>query len=339
MKPDVAFYYPGQYWLNADWVKNLICFFDGIAMLIPEYMEDYLGFDDYPIVSALKDNDLFRVIRPEEVVDAEATEALAQTLVEIITSGRLDHLTKASDKDIKRSDFRSLSRSRLGHFGNEDLADSIVQELKSRGLAEDSMDGVSIPMHTTVRSLILVLLAQILRPKGESMGLKLSPATDQTQVVGALNEIISSQESASPSVGDVVSFDMTKVGIDLGPIPIDEILDFRNQNYRQHRNYIESVRDFVRELSRIPSDERAVKFEQRQEELDDLSSTLRRIYQGSWKKPITFGIGLAGAAWAYQTGDPIAAALSATAAIVGAASDKPKEVDVYSYLFSAKQRF
>ena len=39
MKPEVAFYYPGQYWYDADWIKNLILFFDGIAMLIPEYME------------------------------------------------------------------------------------------------------------------------------------------------------------------------------------------------------------------------------------------------------------------------------------------------------------
>ena len=338
MKPDIAFYYPGQYWLNADWVKNLICFFDGIAMLIPEYMEDHLGFDDFPIVSALKDHDLFRVIRPEEVIDAKATEALAKTLVEIITSGRLDYLTKTSDKDAKRSDFGSLSMSRLGYYGNEELADSIFQELKSRGLAEDSRDGVSIPMHTTVRSLILVLLAQILRPKGESMGLKLSPATDQKRVVGALNEIISSPESSSPSVGDIVSFDMAKVGVDLGPIPIDEILDFRNQHYCQHRDYIESVRDFVRELSLIPSDERAVKFEQRQEELENRSSTLRRIYQGSWKKPITFGIGLTGAALTYDS-DPIVAALSTIGAIVGMVPDESKEVDIYSYLFSAKQRF
>ena len=339
MKPDVAFYYPGQYWLNVNWVKNLICFFDGIGMLIPEYMEDHLRFDDYPIVSALKDHGLFRVIRPEEVVDAEATKALAKAFAEIISSGKLDYLTEATNKDTKQSNFGSLSMSRLGYSGNEDLADSIHQELKSRGLAADSSDGVSIPMHTTVRSLILVLLAQILRPKGESMGLTLSPATDQKRVVDTLGEIISSKDSSSPSVGDVVSFDMAEVGIDLGPIPIDEILDFRKQNYRQHRDYIQSVRDFAHELSRIPSDEREVKFEQRQEELEDRSSILRRIYKGSWRKPTTFAIGLAGAAIAYQSGNPIAALLSSGAAIAGAVPDKPKEVDVYSYLFSAQQRF
>ena len=339
MKPDVAFYYPGQHWLNVDWAKNLICFFDGIAMLIPEYMEDSRSFDDYSIVSALKDHDLFHVIRPEEVVDAKATETLTEALIEIITSGRLDHLTKVSDKDAKHSDFVYLSMSRLGYNGNKELADSIFQTLKSRGLVEDSIDGRSIPMHETVRVLILVLLAQILRPRGESMGLTLSPTTDQQQLVNnVLSKIMLKPESSSPTVGDIVSFDMAKVGVDLGPVPMDEVLDFRQQNYRQHRDYIQSVRDFVRELSRIPSDERAVKFEQRQEELEDWSSMLRSIYQGSWKKPITFGIGLTAAALTYQS-NPIVAVLLAVKEIVEMVPDESKEVDVYSYLFSAKQRF
>ena len=339
MKPDVAFYYPGQYWYDVDWTKNLICFFDGIAMLIPEYMEDHFRFDDHAIISSLKEHDLFHVIRPEEVVDAEATEALTEALSEIITSGRLDHLTKASDKAARQSDFGSLSMSRLGYLGDENLADSIFQELKSRGLAEDSMDGVSIPMHTTVRSLILVLLAQILRPKGESMGITLSPATDQKRVVNALSEIILKPDSPSPSAGDVVSFDITKVGVDLGPIPIDEILDFRKQHYRQHRDYILSVRAFARELSLMPPDEREAKFEQRQEELKALSYDLRSIYRGFWKTPFSFGIGLVGAAWAAYKGDPIAGALAALAAGQSLIPDKPTEVGVYSYLISAKQRF
>ena len=302
MKPDVAFYYPGQYWYNADWVKNLICFFDGIAVLIPEYMADSLGFDDHAIISGLKDHDLFHVIRPEEVVDAKATEALTEALIEIITSGRLDHLTKGNDKGVRQSDFGSLSMSRLGYYGDTNLANSIFQELKSRGLAQDSSDGVSIPMHRTVRALILVLLAQILRPRGESMGLKLSPTTDQQPLVNALSEIIFKPESSSPTVGDVISFDMTGVGVDLGPVPMNEVLDFRQQNYCQHRDYIQSVRDFVHELSRIPSDERTVKFEQRQEKLADLAAGLRKIYLGSWKKPVTFCIGLTGAASAALIG-------------------------------------
>ena len=206
MKPDVAFYYPGQYWHDADWIKNLILFFDGVAMLIPEYMSDHAKFEDYPIVTSLREHGLFHVIRPEESIGKEETEELAKALAEIIASGGLDHLTKESHREVDRSNFGSLSMSRLGFYGDEKLAESIVQELRSRGLARDTEDGVSIPMHRTARALILVLLAQILKSKGDSMGLTLSPATDQWRLVEALKEITSTQDSPAPSVGDIVFF-------------------------------------------------------------------------------------------------------------------------------------
>lgn len=302
-------------------------------------MQDHFTFDDYPIVSALKDHGLFHVIRPEEAIDGEATKALAETLGEIIASGRLDHLTKRNSEGAKHSAFGSLSMSRLGFSGDEVLANSIFQELKSRGLANDSEDGVSIPMDRTVRALILVLLAQILRPKGESMGLTLSPTTDQVQLVNALSEIISEPESSASTVGDVVSFDMSMVGVDLGKFPVDEILDFRQQNYSQHRDYISSVREFVNELSQMQQDEREAKFEQRQEELNDLSQELKKIYRGSWKQSTSFGITLVGAAWTiYSSGDSIGAAISSIGALMGILSEKPNEVDVYSYLFSVKEK-
>ena len=339
MKPDFAFYYPGQRWRDTDWIKNLVCFFDGIAMLIPGSAEHYQLYDDFPIISALKDHGLFRVIRPEEVMDHKATKALAKALMKIIASGRLDHLTRSGSKGIEDSAFRSLARSKLGYDSNEELADAVFQELQSRGLADDSGDSSLISIDGTVGALILTLLAQILRPAGDNIGLKLSPATDQKHVVGALNEILLNTDSQPPSVGDVVSFDMAEVGIDLGRVSIDEVLDFRQRNLRQHRDYIQSVRDFARELSCIPSDEREVKFEQRQEELKDRSDTLRKIYRDFRKEPISFTIGIVGAVWNYINEDPITATLLAANEVFRTRSNKPNEVDVYSYLFSAKRRF
>ena len=94
MKPEVAFYYPGQYWRDPDWIKNLVLFFDGIAMLIPEYMRVTGKFDDEPIIASLKEHGLFHVIRPEESVGKQETGKLAEAIVEIITSGRLDHFNQ-----------------------------------------------------------------------------------------------------------------------------------------------------------------------------------------------------------------------------------------------------
>ena len=232
--------------------------------------------------------------------------------------------------------------SRLGYYGDERLAKAIVQELRSRGLARDSEDGVSIPIHKTVRALILVLLVQILRSKGESMGLTLSPTTDQWRLVGALNELVSTPVSSTPSIGDIVTFDMSMVGVDLAGVPIDEVLDFRNQNYSQHRKYSLSVRSFARELSRMPLEERQTVFEQRQEDLDDAASAIRSANRKAWGRPISFAITLAGAAWTLQSGEPTGAAIATTggvASLLFSRADKSQEGDVYSYLFSARRSF
>ena len=229
----------------------------------------------------------------------------------------------------------------LGYDGHQELADSIFQELKARGLADDSKDGVSIPMHRTVRALILVLLAQILRPKGEELGLTLSPVTDQPTLVDALNEVISNTKTlstSSSSIGDIVSFDMAMVGVDLGSVPMEEILDFRKQNYSQHRTYSLLVRRFARELSLMPSEERQAAFEQRQEELDDAASPLRKLNRMAWKKPLSFAISLAGAAYVYGS-NPIAAAIASAGAVVGMLPDQSDEVGVYSYLVSAQRKY
>src|SRR5262249_47609811 len=131
--------------------------------------------------------------------------------------------------------FRELSMSRLGYLGDRELADAVFQNLKERGLARDSADGMSIPMHPAVRTLVLVLLAQILRPQGARLGAELNPATDQPELVDALCQLMGLNRP--PTESAIVSFDLATVGVDLGPIPINEVLDFRLQHEAEHRRY------------------------------------------------------------------------------------------------------
>ena len=336
--PDFGFYYPGQYWRDADWIKNLVLFFDGIAMLIPEYMEDQGSFDDYPIVAALKDCGLFNIVRPEEAVGAEETEQLSKALGDIIASGGLDHLIRVTSARDRQSSFGSLSMSRIGYAGNPELAQAIFGQLKERGWARDSEDGVSVPMHRTVRTLILVLLAQILRGSAVGVGMTLSPVTDRWNLVYALKEIIS-PPSAPPSVGDVVSFDLSVVGVDLSGVPLDEILDFRKQNYNAHRDYRISVVKFADELSRMQPRERDASFEQRQEELDAMAQRLRRVNWKAWKRPATFALSAANAFVAYENENSMAGGIAALLAIVGLMPDDSNDSNVYSYLMSARQKW
>src|SRR5580700_7812766 len=111
---------------------------------------------------------------------------------EIIESGKLDGLKSDSD-------FHELSMSRLGYYGNESLATELFKELKKRGLARESEDGKSIPMHAKVRSLVLVLLSQILRSYGSTMNAELSPVTDRPMVVSALAEMLAQKVCRPPA--------------------------------------------------------------------------------------------------------------------------------------------
>ena len=331
-RPEIAFYYPNQYFRDPNWAKNLILFFDGIGMLIPNYMKDHYNLDDHTVITALKEHQLFHVIEPETAVNKDATLELVTIMTEIITSGALDKLNSDGMA------FGSISSSRLGFYGDPELAQMIFEELKDRGLAKNTTDGGhSIPIHWAVRSLILFLLAHILRPQGQKRGLDLSPATDCPELVEALGQLVSI--SASPTLNDVVVFDMNTVGVDLRTVPIDEVLAFRMEHYSEHRNSSLCVRKFVRELGQMESKEQVLAFEARREELDSIASDLCTRARKTWKKPASFCLGLAGAAWTSIAGNPLGGLLAAARTLAGSGGSDKVEKDVYSYLFSAHSRF
>src|SRR5947199_6396941 len=113
---ELAFYYPNPMWAYGDLVKNLILFFDGIALLVPDYMTDRPELEDPVMVQGLKEHGLLHIIEPEKSVDKDATEKLASTMTDIITSGVLDELAK------RPTAFHELSMSRLGYRGDRELA-------------------------------------------------------------------------------------------------------------------------------------------------------------------------------------------------------------------------
>jgi len=327
---ELAFYYPNPMWADGDWIKNLILFFDGIALLVPDYMKSVPEDIDPAIVSGLKHHKLLQIIEPEKAVNKAATEKLATAMTDIITSGLLDELAKEDTA------FHELSMSRLGYYGDNELAQMIFEELKNRGLAKESEDAVSIPMHPKVRSLVLVLLSQILRPYGDSINANLSPATDMPKMVRALSELIGLHSDVSS--GSVIEFDLNTVTVDLAAIPIDEVLDFRAQNLQAHRHYMLSIRKFAIDLSYLSADEQKIAFELRQAELNDLATDLRKRSRKAWKKPASFALTLVGAAVSVLA-SPIGSALRVGAAAIGYEKPSKPDAGAYSYLFNAGNRF
>jgi len=183
---------------------------------VPEYKQGEPEALDPVLAAPLREQGLLHYLIADQVVDKAATEQLATALTNFITSGAFDSLARDGTA------FHAISMSRMGYFGDQGLAQMLFEELEARGLARKSQDGVSIPLHPAIRYLILVLLAQILRPRGASMGLDLSPATDQPRIVKALTELL--ELPTAPSAGHVVAFDLETVSVDLSAVPLDEVL-------------------------------------------------------------------------------------------------------------------
>ena len=328
---EIAFYYPGHLWRSSEWMKTLLLFFDGIGLLVPEYKQEEPELADPFLAAPLREQGLLHYLIADQVVDAKVTKRLTEAISELLSAGALDSLAQDG------TGFHELSMSRMGFYGNREMAETLFHELASRGLAQQTRDGVSVPLHPSVRYLILVLLAQILRSNGASSGLDLSPVTDQLQIVRALTEVLSLP--AVPSAGNVVAFDLQSVSVDLSSVPLEEVLSFRAENGAAHRKYVRSARQFARDLSLMPPEDRTSAFADRQAELDDLASDLRRRARSAWKLPASFALGLAGAGWTLASGNPIGALLSAGALLLKGPGSPANEGGAFSYLFAAHERY
>lgn len=327
---ETAYYYPEPYWLLRDssWVKTLLLFFDEVAILLPDYMMGRHRTADPSLVEPLEDRGLLRILQPEWFVDAELTERMTDTVVTLITEGAFDDLS--ADEP-----FAELSMSRMGYGAVEDLARMVYEELEARGLARPTEDGVSIPMHWRIRSVYLLLLAQLAREAGRRQGLDLHPATNidrASEVLGSFFNL-----SPMPSRGQVVAFDLETVSIDLDSVALDDVLAFRDENADSHRRYMSDLRSFALEMSLLDEIERAQMLSDRraaiEEEARELTGRVRKAFKTP-KKATGFGLGLVGAAWSLATMNKVPAALGALGAITGMMPDNSGGT-VYSYLFKA----
>ncbi len=325
--PEFVFYYPGHRWADASWVKSLLLFFDGIALLVPGHKLQEPASVDPEISNPLLEKGLLRVLPAEQMVDAAATQRLADAVGEVIESGRLDALAHDGTA------FHELSYSRIGGYGDARIADEILGKLEQRGLALPRANQTAVSLHPTVRVLILVLLAQILRSQGGALGMTLSPATDQGHVIQALTEMLALGRPGS--TGNVVSLDLESVGVNLELMPLDEVLDFRRQHLREHRRYAREVRRFVRETSVLPEVERQEAFKDRREELRDLAEHLASWASREWKRPATFALGIAGAGASYAAGSIPGAVIAAARSMLVTASSP--DAGPFSFLFAAKR--
>jgi hypothetical protein len=326
---EVAYYYPQPYWrmAEADWLKGLLLFFDRIAILLPRYMYGREVAADPVLAGPMRERGLLQVLEPETFVDKAMAKDLADALTQLISDRAFDDLDMSAY-------YQELSRSRMGWDADVDLAKGVIKELKRRGLAKKSQDGVSVPLHPVVRTTVLVLLSQRARSRGRELGLELHPVTGEREVMTGLSTVLSLP--SMPSAGQIVTLDLETVGVDLASVPLDEVLSFREAHGTEYRAYARDLRGTIAELSQLEPEERERRLLDRRDELSSRADDLRQTSIRAWRQPLaSISLGAAGAAWAVAHGDVVPAALSLAAGVVGASFSKV-DAGAYSYLFRVR---
>jgi hypothetical protein len=326
----VAYYYPEPFWRGreGDWIKGVLLFFDQVAILRPRYMSGIELAADPVLAGPLAEMGLLRVLEPESFIDRETVEGLSGVLLDLLHRGAFDQLGQTNH-------YAELSRSRLGWDSDVELAGAVTDELLRRKLAKPSEDGVSVPLHPTVRLTVLVLLSQLARSAGRRQGIDLHPITAARDAIGGLSTMLSLP--AMPSFGHVVALDLESVSLNLATVPLDQVLTFRQQHGAQYRAYARNVRSFIALLSPLEGAERERLILDRREELADQADELRKISRQAWRRSLpALGLGALGAAWTAIRGDVLGGVLNLGNAIA-LADGRDVNAGAYSYLFSAER--
>lgn len=176
----------------------------------------------------------------------------------------------------------------------------------------------------------------VLRTAAERAGYALQPTSNGPQLARALLDAL--QLPPLHTISNVVAFDLEQVTLDLSPIPLDEVLDFRHQHGAEYRTYARNLRQFVRELAPLDQEARDQAFADRREDLADTADQLRRLGRKAWNRPLaTFGLGIAGTAVSLAHGNLITAGLSAASSLLGLRR-QADPASAYTYIFRAQDQ-
>lgn len=332
----VALCYPrtSLSWYEGDCIKNLLLFFDSVALLIPRHLADEYEHRDRAMFEPLLEQKLLRLLDPEDhdLVNAEIVEKLSASIDQLIEGGAFNNLPEED------SPFRRLSMVQLGVAYSPRIARAVVKKLLARRLAVDIGDQNEVLVHSFVQIFVLCLLPQLLRSRSAAIGMELSPTTDDSDCFQGLCAFLNITPTVSP--GSVVIFDFDTVAPDLSSVPLDEVLSFRREFLNEYKSYARNVRAFAREISLLDKGQRDRAFVDRQEEIRELAGTLKKQGWRAWRKPAAFALTLGGAAWTLKTGDTFGGLLAGAAAAVGGfADDDNRFATPYSYLFRTLKYF
>jgi hypothetical protein len=143
-----------------------------------------------------------------------------------------------------------------------------------------------------------------------------------------------------PTRGQVVSFDLEVVSVDLEQVPLDEVLQFKAENQGAHRKYMQNLRTFAEDLGKLNAVDRARAILDRKADLEEEAHDLRQRSWQAWKRPTAvggFALGLTGAGISMATESVVPGIIGALIAALGMVPGA-QSASAYSYLFQAARQ-
>jgi len=306
--PEFAHYYGDWIWDEelTDWVKSLLLFFDGIALVLPPETADRLIESDSVLARPLAELGLLRNYEPRLLLRApmRAPERYDTSL------GRIAEIIRQSEKE--------------GGPFRETFAELLALTARTR-----QKYGVPAEKRVLEAATASRLLSAVVTE------VAIEPVIDDENAAAFVATLIGPLDGGRAKI---VTGDLVQIGLDLSAVPLDEVLGFRSQYGSEYRRYARDVRQYVLELSLMDEADRHLALMDRRAELDDRAEQLRKIGRTAFvRQAISFGFGVAGAAWTLVHGDAWGAAFAAGAAMAGLTGGDPEPIGAgYTYILRAK---
>lgn len=342
--PEQAFFTQRAFGRRLDFVKTMLVFFDGIAVLVPSHRHRLpdKDVDDPYLAEALEERRLITYLTPEELITEDSVRAML-ALVDALPrrAALVEGRSYEPHFGLYNEQTNTLVGGKFGYRGRySHVGRAILAILQDKGwLTESVIEGV-YKAGSDASERLLGLLAFLLSNDGGQLGLSLQPVVkDMHSLRTMLEDIRPSVPVLRDTMSEFVASDMAKVPIDTSRAPLDEVLAFKQAHGAAYRTYVRDLRAFIADLGSIAQADRPRFIRDRSEQLRDAKAELRRYSMRSWRRPLaslTFGIG--GASVSLAHGNPEAAGFALASALAGFRRQKAPG-SVYSYVFELGRSF
>ena len=326
-----------------DLMKNLIPFFDGLAIFMPEHLvERVVDSDPFLVRPLFEAGDLWNINPDTALSDAMSAEISQNVNTFVEQNG------EAIKRKIRNEARMQMETRTSSHLGSSPEAEALINRLIGDGLAEPVAYDGTFKVEGGVKRFIMQSLFGVMSAKLAPSETQLVPVTNEFsemypyQGAGKTNFYQFGPRSVSWDISRIITQDIREVGVDLRAVPLDEVLDFSTRYRAEYRTYLRSLHETVRAILTLSNDGKYVDdirgvLRDRLDALHEQSDFLRRSSRSEFRrKSLSLLVSITGSAWTIRTGDYVGATLAAVSAAVGLVSP-PDNISEYCYLFKLAQ--